>query len=595
MKRMLLAVNAKYIHSNLAVYSLKAYAEKHGYSVCMREFTINQREDEILRELYREAPDVLAVSVYIWNVTLVRELLWDISRILPGTELWLGGPEVSFCSGDILEELPFLSGIMRGEGEETFACLCRFWEGREGRGDFRGLEAVPGITWRDGEGMVRSNPDREPLDLDELPFPYQGTEDLKNRIIYYESSRGCPFSCSYCLSSVEKKMRFRSLERVFEEIQFFLDRKVPQVKFVDRTFNCRRWHTLAVWEFLLEHDNGITNFHFEIGADLLDEEEIGLLARMRPGLVQLEIGVQSVNPKTLGEIRRTMDFQKLCRNVRAVQAGRNVHQHLDLIAGLPWEDYESFRESFNQVYSLAPQQLQLGFLKVLRGSAMYDRAAEYGCIYKKKEPYEVLSTRWLSYEKVLKLKLVEEMVEVYYNSGQFSATLRKAEALFPEPFDMYEALGEFYERKGYLQGAHTRIRRYEILLEFFAELGEAEQAYEAVMLYDLYSRENLKSRPSWAPDQTLYKEAVRRFFRQEAAGGCLLNYHGTYDWKQLRSMTHVEIFERGLPEIGQNRRCVLLFDYSRRDPLDGSARRIDITQEVNANDKENQRNTGSAG
>ena len=595
MKRMLLAVNAKYIHSNLAVYSLKAYAEQKGYPVSMREFTINQQEDEILRELYREKPDVLAVSVYIWNVSRIQELLGDLSRILPETEIWLGGPEVSFRSEELLEKLPFVTGIMRGEGEETFARLCRFWEMRRNRADNQGLKEVPGITWRNKAGEIQQNPDQELLDLDELPFPYDGTEDLEHRIIYYESSRGCPFACCYCLSSVEKKLRFRSLEKVFQELTFFLERKVPQVKFVDRTFNCRKERTVAIWQFLLEHDNQVTNFHFEIGADLLDDEEIQLLSQMRPGLVQLEIGVQSVNLQTLQAIRRTMDFQKLCRNVKAVRAGRNIHQHLDLIAGLPWEDYESFRHSFNQVYALEPQQLQLGFLKVLKGAAMYGRAEEYGCIYKKKEPYEVLSTRWLPYEKVLKLKLVEEMVEVYYNSGQFRMTVRQMERLFPEAFSMYEALGEYYERRGYLQQAHTRIRRYEILLEFLEDRGEKREKYYAAMLYDLYSRENLKTRPAWAPDQTDIKESLRRFYQAEACEHRYLKKYDGYDWKQLRSMTHAEFFMQGLPEIGQKKPCVVLFDYLERDPLDGSARTVDITQEVSANDEKNPRNTGSAG
>ncbi len=624
MKVMLMAVNAKYIHSNLAVYSLKAYAEHQGYFPVLGEFTINQTEDEILREVYREAPTVLAVSVYLWNVDLLQALLWDIHGILPDTEIWLGGPEVSFDSLPVLESLPFVSGVMRGEGEAIFAHLCSVWnqfkgqvgdresrrdlegdgdrEGQGGRKRARGMDKalaeISGITWRDSQGVLHQNPDQEPLSMDDLPFPYSSLEGMDHRIIYYESSRGCPFSCSYCLSSVDRRLRFRSLDKVFRELTFFLDRRVPQVKFVDRTFNCRRDRTLAVWQFLLDQDNGLTNFHFEISADLLGEEEIGLLHRMRPGLVQLEIGVQSVQEKTLEEIGRATDFQKLCSNVRAIQEGHNVHQHLDLIAGLPWEDYDRFRTSFNQVYALTPQQLQLGFLKVLKGAPLCQHLKEYGCRYKKRAPYEVLETRWLPYGRVLDLKRVEEMVEVYYNSGQFTLTMGKMQRLFPDAFSLYEALGNFYQIRGYGTISHTRLRRYEILLEFLEErgrrkeeegrkapegAGEADQrgalaqdreGYIACMMLDLYARENLKSRPVWAPDLAPYKDLLRQFYQEEARRHLYLKNYRGYDWKQLRSMTHVEVLPKGLAEIGQTEPCMVLFDYSCRDPLNGSGRQI---------------------
>ena len=560
MKRMLLAVNAKYIHSNLAVYSLKAYAEKYGYSVCMREFTINQREDEILRELYREAPDVLAVSVYIWNVTLVRELLWDISRILPGTELWLGGPEVSFCSGDILEELPFLSGIMRGEGEETFACLCRFWEERESKGDFRGLEAVPGITWRDGEGMVRSNPDREPLDLDELPFPYQGTEDLRNRIIYYESSRGCPFNCSYCLSSVDKKLRFRSLPLVYKELQFFIDAKVPQVKFVDRTFNCQHEHAMGIWKYIKEHDNGITNFHFEISADLLREDELELISDMRPGLIQLEIGVQSTNGDTIREIHRTMRLEEVYRAVNRVKAGKNIHQHLDLIAGLPFEDYQRFQQSFNDIYALHPQQLQLGFLKVLKGSYMYEHAQEYGLVYRSRPPYEVMASKWVSYDEMLEIRLVEEMLELHYNSGQFLTYLAVLEWKYDSTFQMFLDMGHFYREHGYLDCSHSRVRRTEIVQEF-AEIVDPERRdiYREALIFDLYKIEKSKSRPFWAKNVQQDKRQTGKYLRE----------HG-----MEKKYCHFEYFEHinEKGEITEEKDPLwLLFDYENRDSLTNEA------------------------
>ena len=291
----------------------------------------------------------------------------------------------------------------------------------EGKGE-EYLCGIKGISYRKHDGEIEENQWREIMDLSKVPFVYEDMDEFRNKIIYYETSRGCPFSCSYCLSSVDKCLRFRDLKLVKKELQFFLDNEVPQVKFVDRTFNCKHDHALEIWRYIAENDNGITNFHFEISADLLNEEELALLGTMREGLVQLEIGVQSTNPKTIGEIKRTMRFEKVSDAVKRVNAGRNIHQHLDLIAGLPYEDYESFGKSFNDVYALSPEQLQLGFLKVLKGSYMEEHTEEYGLVYKSLPPYEVLYTKWLSYEDVLKLKRIEEMVEVC-DRGQFSYTL----------------------------------------------------------------------------------------------------------------------------------------------------------------------------
>ena len=403
----------KYIHSNLAVYSLKAYAKKYQDQIGLAEYTINQNPDDILKGIYRDHPEVLCISCYIWNISYVRNLIREVHKVLPDTAIWLGGPEVSYDAGKVLEEHPEVTGVMKGEGEVTFLELAGFY--LEGISE---LAKIEGITYREGD-QIQENPWRGITDLSTIPFVYKDLKKFENRIIYYESSRGCPFSCGYCLSSIDKKLRFRDLELVKEELQFFLDHNVPQVKFVDRTFNCKHDHAMAIWKYLIAHDNGITNFHFEVAADLLNEEEIALIRTMRPGMIQLEIGVQSTNPDTIREIHRKMDFAQVSEVVTRVQEGHNVHQHLDLIAGLPYEDYDSFGKSFCDVYQLRPQQLQLGFLKVLKGSFMYQAAPEYGCVCQSREPYEVLYTRWLPYDDVLRLKLVEEMVEVYYNSNQF--------------------------------------------------------------------------------------------------------------------------------------------------------------------------------
>ena len=503
MKILLAACNAKYIHSNPAVYDLKAYAAAYKDSVQIKEFTINQPKDEIMKEIYRSGADVVCFSCYIWNISFVRELIRDLKKILPDTVFWAGGPEVSFHAKNFLEDMPQVTGIMKGEGEETFLALAGYYLEGKGR-----LEEISGIVFRK-ENEIVDNGFREPVDLDRIPFIYENPENFENRIIYYESSRGCPFSCSYCLSSIDRKLRFRSLSLVKKELQFFLDHRVPQVKFVDRTFNCRHEHAMEIWKYILEHDNGVTNFHFEVSADLFREDELELIGRMRPGLIQLEIGVQSANPETLEAVHRKTDLEKLRRNVEKIRSFHSVHQHLDLIAGLPCEDYESFRRSFDFVYSMKPDQLQLGFLKVLKGSLMEEKAREYGITCKSLEPYEVLSTRWISYEEILKLKTVESMVEVYYNSGQFQYTLNWLMGFWEDAFSFYEDLGRFYERKGYEELSHSRIRRYEILLEFLHEKPEISVAEAAGrMVYDLYLRENLKKRPSFAADQKPYEKAV---------------------------------------------------------------------------------------
>lgn len=551
MKILLAACNAKYIHSNLAVYDLQVYAAKYADHIILKEYTINQQKDDIMRDIYLEHPDVVCVSCYIWNISFVKELMADLTKILPDADFWAGGPEVSYDAEKFLAENPEFTGVMVGEGEETFLELSGHYI-EQSPAD---LKDITGVCYRDGEKIVH-NGWRQIMDLSSIPFIYKDLADFKNRIIYYESSRGCPFSCSYCLSSIDKKLRFRDTEMVKKELQFFIDNKVPQVKFVDRTFNCKHDHAMAIWKYINEHDNGVTNFHFEISADLLREEELQEMSTMRPGLIQLEIGVQSTNPDTIKAIHRTMDFEKLKGIVNRIHSFGNIHQHLDLIAGLPYEDYDSFRRSFNDVYALKPQQLQLGFLKVLKGSHMMEMCQEYEIVYKTREPYEVLSTKWLDYDHVLKLKSVENMVEVYYNSGQFQNTLEYLEGFFPDAFSIYEGLGRFYMEKGYGDVSHTRMRRYEILLEFLENVPEISMdKVKDQMVYDLYLRENLKSRPGFAKDQKPFERQIWDFRKRE----------------KVAKNAHVEVFADGK---------VLLFDYADRDPLTNNAHVEDITEKV---------------
>ena len=551
MKILLAACNAKYIHSNLAVYDLQAYASDYADHIVLKEYTINQQKDDIMRDIYLEHPDVVCVSCYIWNLSFVKELMADLIKILPGADFWAGGPEVSYDAEKFLTENSEFKGVMVGEGEETFKELAGYYVEKNPQD----LKNMTGICYRDGDQIIH-NGWRQIMDLSSIPFIYKDLSEFKNRIIYYESSRGCPFSCSYCLSSIDKKLRFRDTETVKKELQFFIDNKVPQVKFVDRTFNCKHDHAMAIWKYINEHDNGVTNFHFEISADLLREEELQEMSTMRPGLIQLEIGVQSTNPDTIKAIHRTMDFEKLKGIVDRIHSFGNIHQHLDLIAGLPYEDYDSFRHSFNDVYALKPQQLQLGFLKVLKGSHMMEMCREYGIVYKTQEPYEVLSTKWLDYDHVLKLKTVENMVEVYYNSGQFQNTLEYLENFSPDAFSIYERLGSFYMEKGYGDVSHTRMRRYEILLEFLEDVPEISvDQVKDQMVYDLYLRENLKSRPGFARDQKPFERQIWDFRKRE----------------KVAKNAHVEVFADG---------TVLLFNYADRDPLTNNAHVTDVTKDV---------------
>ena len=551
MKILLVACNAKYIHSNLAVYDLQAYASDYADHIVLKEYTINQQKDDIMRDIYLEHPDVVCVSCYIWNLSFVKELMADLIKILPGADFWAGGPEVSYDAEKFLTENSEFKGVMVGEGEETFKELAGYYVEKNPQN----LKDMTGICYRDGDRIIH-NGWRQIMDLSSIPFIYKDLSEFKNRIIYYESSRGCPFSCSYCLSSIDKKLRFRDTETVKKELQFFIDNKVPQVKFVDRTFNCKHDHAMAIWKYINEHDNGVTNFHFEISADLLREEELQEMSTMRPGLIQLEIGVQSTNPDTIKAIHRTMDFEKLKGIVDRIHSFENIHQHLDLIAGLPYEDYDSFRHSFNDVYALKPQQLQLGFLKVLKGSHMMEMCKEYGIVYKTQEPYEVLSTKWLDYDHVLKLKTVENMVEVYYNSGQFQNTLEYLENFFQDAFSIYERLGSFYMEKGYGDVSHTRMRRYEILLELLEDVPEISMdQVKDQMVYDLYLRENLKSRPGFARDQKPFERQIWDFRKRE----------------KVAKNAHVEVFADG---------TVLLFNYADRDPLTNNAHVTDVTKDV---------------
>lgn len=577
---LLTAINAKYIHSNLAIYSLRANAGKYAKEIQMAEYTINHRRDEILEGIYRKKPDVAAFSCYIWNIEYVLDVAENLKKVLPDIKIVLGGPEVSYNAVECMEKYSFVDAVIVGEGENTF---CEFVTNIQEGNHWEQLADVPGMCVRIQGSIICGEP-RELADMDALVFPYKNLQNMENRIIYYETMRGCPFSCSYCLSSVDKRVRMRSLDKVFEELQFFIDNRVKQVKFVDRTFNCNHEHAYRIWEFLHDHDNGVTNFHFEIGGDLLKEEDFTLFETFRPGLVQFEIGVQSTNPKTLEAIRRRTDLSVLRERTERVRRMGNIHQHLDLIAGLPYEDYESFRRSFQDVYAMKPDQLQLGFLKVLTGSYMNEMTEAYGIVYGSRPPYEVLKTKWLSFDDVLKLRGVEEMVEVYYNSFQFTATMALLNHFCENAFTLYENLATFYKEKGYQERKHSRVSRYEILWEYVGEkMPEIAKAARETLTYDLYSRDYVKNPPAFVRQRGKeYLAAVRRFFDGEVENKTVLTGYEGFVTKQLFNMIYIDRFTLNLQTLMEDGRVEygkaysLMFDYRKRNPLNHSAQVVNI-------------------
>ncbi len=565
-KILLVAINAKYIHSNLAVYCLKEYAGKYKDNIEIAEYTINQYTDFIFQDIYRKKPKYLLFSCYIWNIEYVRTLIKNLKKVLKDTEIWVGGPEVSYSGEEFLEKNIEVSGVMTGEGEIIFNNLCKVWLGDGEKGenidkenvekeDIAKLESINGIVYRTESGEIKINPHECIMDLSDVPFPYDDLKKFENKIIYYESSRGCPFSCSYCLSSIDKKLRFRDIELVKKELKIFIDAGIPQVKFVDRTFNCKKSHAMEIWKFIMENDNGITNFHFEVSADLIGDDELNLFKQMRPGLIQLEIGVQTTNPVTIKEIDRHMDLDSLRNTVNIINSFKNIHQHLDLIAGLPYEDYESFKKSFNDVYDMHPEQLQLGFLKVLNGAKMKRNSKEYCLVYTDEPPYEVLETKWISYDDILKLKGVENMVEIYYNSRQFTNTIECLESKYETPFMMFEELGNYYELHKLSEVKHNRIQRYDILSEFIKNKSLEYDIFRELLVLDIYLRENIKTRPGFA--KAADKEELKPYYNK---------------YRECGKNIHIEQFGIDIMEWINNRKIIrgkhiILFDYRERNPV----------------------------
>lgn len=559
MKVLLVSFNAKFIHSSLALRYIASYCEAFKDSMEVLELTINHEENDVIKEIYQKQPDVIGFSCYIWNMEMIESIIPILKQIMPHVKIVLGGPEVSYNGHQLFERLP-IDMIMENEGEPIWYDYMTHL-----LYDEMPLSEIKGILYRDSDGNIKETQKREPMKMVDVPFVYDDLEGLEHKIMYYEGSRGCPFNCQYCLSSAEKGVRFLPLERMQNELQYFLDKGVKQIKFVDRTFNANKKIAMAIWQYLIEHDNGHTNFHFEIAAELMDEEIFQLLSRARQGLIQFEIGVQSTNLEVLKIIKRPMPFEDIKEVVLRIKALGNIHQHLDLIAGLPLEDYASFRKSFNDVISLRPEQFQLGFLKLLKGSGLRKHADDYGIIYKSKPPYEVLYTREMPYKDMLRLHQIEELVERYYNSERFHTSLEYLYTLFESPFDFYEALSMYWEEKGYDKVQHKKAAYYILLAEFaLAQEGVQEELIKELIRFDWFKHEQVKEVPQEliTLDQQQYKEVANTLLRNDELMIGTLKVDDEVTARQRLRRMHIEWFKYNIA-TGKEENTAILFDYTK--------------------------------
>ncbi len=566
MNALLLAINSKYIHTNLAVRYLKEYARQHGIvNVDFAEYTINQHLPFIIDQVYRMRPPVLLLSCYIWNIEMMLDFAAEYKLVAPETLIVAGGPEVSYNSRQILEDNPAIDMVISGEGEKPFVQLMEHLKGD------RAVEEVRSLTYRCGKEIIENEWEDE-ISLAELPFAYMDLADLDHKILYFETIRGCPFRCSYCLSSIIKNVRYMPLEQAYAYLQIFLDAKVPQVKFVDRTFNCKKEHAMGIWKYLAEHDNGVTNFHFELTAHLIDEEMIAFLSTVRQGLFQFEIGVQSTNEDTIKEIRRSTSTEKLLDICRRIDSAKNIHLHLDLIAGLPYEDINSFGHSFDQVMSIRPQQMQMGFLKILKGSLMAEKANDYGMTISRKSPFQVYSTKWLSYDEMMILKDMEEMVETYYNSGLYSRTIIWILDREPSAYAFFRDMGQYYVKNNFHLKSQSPEEKWTILRDFFLSRHDKEELvsiFDELALYDICRHSKPKKLPEWLSFQRNFqhRSSINAFFDlPETIPTLLPEYANEKEPKKVQKMAHLQVFALD-PISLEPVETAILFNYRSPDLL----------------------------
>lgn len=550
MKIVLTTLNSKFIHSSLSIRYLKAYVEDI-IDVELKEFTINQDLNYIASQLFKTNADLIGFSVYIWNLTETLRICEILKTVKPEIKILLGGPEVSFDSKEILEKYPFIDYIIYGEGEESFReFLIKFLERSE---DFRDLK---GLSFRKDNLIITNSPRPLIRDLNLIPSPYKNIgDDFKNKIVYFESSRGCPFNCKFCLSSTIKGVRYFNIDRVKEELDNLIKAKVKQVKFVDRTFNANKKYAMEIMNFIMDRNPEGINFHFEVTAHLLDDEMLDFLANVKEGLFQFEIGVQSTNLKTIEAIGRTTDFPKLKKVAKRIKSFKNIHQHLDLIAGLPYEDYKTFKKSFNDVYDIKPEKIQLGFLKLLKGSALRIDEEKYGFKYIDLPPYEILENDYIKYEELIKLKSIEELVEKYYNEGYFENSLEYIITNFYEgPFDFYEDLSQYWEENNYYELSISRTRLYEILMDFYSyKAFKGLELFKEILKYDfIKNNKNAKLPLGFYTNNILSQEVIHRILKDEVLLDKYLAHYKDLPTKKIINNIRIESFKYNILEIIEN-------------------------------------------
>ena len=563
MKIVLTAINAKFIHSNLAVRYLRSFTRELNYTCVIKEFSINDRRENMLEEIIKEKPDMVGFSCYIWNIDYCTSLAELIKLINPNIKIFYGGPEVSYDCSQFLKYNPG-DYVISGEGEATYYDLLNFEiQNSKGAGYSGKLEEIKGLCFNKN-GKIVFNGKRKAMDLNDIIFPYSRNDNLDNKIVYYEASRGCPFSCKYCLSSTTEGVRFLNVERVKSELKFLIDKGIKLIKFVDRTFNCNYKFAIDIWKFIISQDTDAT-FHFEISADILTDEEIEVLNSAPKGRIQLEVGVQTTNWEVLKNINRKVKFSDIEDKVKRIQKYHNINQHLDLIVGLPGEDFTSFKNSFNNVYYIYPEKIQVGFLKLLKGSSMRYEAEKWGIVYSPFPPYEILKNDFISYMEILSLKRVDEVVDKYYNSGKFNNILKYFLNKFGTPFDFYYELGKFFYDKGYLNRNISAIQYYKVFLEFNSEhLEQDNTELKEIIKYD-YLEFNKKR---WLPE-FLVRDRIKeeeRILKNRIKDGDIAvsgNYHIEKFFIDIHKFQNSGILEKKEGYIifdGSSSREIYLFD-----------------------------------
>lgn len=570
MRVLLTTLNAKYIHSSLALRNLKAYCLPDITDIAVTEYTINNTLLDILADIYSERPEVVGFACYIWNLEMTLKLADLVKKVLPEVKIILGGPEVSYEPFSILGTHNYIDYIVLGEGEETLKQLLT------SLGGSCNLDSITGLAFRRTDIDVVKGCAQVVDNLNSIPFAYSEADmdELEDRIIYYESSRGCPFSCQYCLSSATAGVRYYSLERVFRELKFFVDHDVKQVKFVDRTFNADKKHYLPILKFLAEQECR-TNFHFEIAADLLDDEVLAFLQTVPKGRFQFEVGIQSTYNQTLNEIRRKNDWPHIVKAVSQVLSYGNIHVHLDLIVGLPYEDIDRFGQSFNDVFHLQPDMLQIGFLKLLKGSGVRKRAEQHNYVHMDTPPYEVLANRYISYGEIRELKLLEDIFNFLYNSGRFRHVL-----LFliqtkynDDAFKLFRSLTLYWEEKNLHRMAHSAKSLFKQLKEFCEQVFDDEKLTIGLELlkFDALMNDHGNIRPECLPwNGDCWNQETSAFWRNEAVVTKYLGQYRFGTWREIKKNYHIEIFEAELPNYlnlssDKEGKSVVLFDYTQAD------------------------------